>query len=107
VLGGDPRGGQEEGAELPRTKGDLHGGPREDVGGADEDGVPNLEGELLGLEEGRELPPGRLGDPEGVQEAGKLGAVLTPVDHRGGGSKDVAAGEGKREGEVLSLLASH
>ena len=59
---------------------DVHGGPREYVGGSDQAGEPHRVAEGLGRLEAGQLFPPRLSDLNVVQHPGELETVLSHVN---------------------------
>ena len=76
----DSLGVGEKGLEVSVVVGDVHGGPAEDVGWANQAGEPDRVTKLLGRAEARQFFPAGLSDLDVVQEAGELEPVLGHVD---------------------------
>ena len=68
ILGGYPGGPLEIALQVAFVENDAHGGPAQDIGGADEDGIADAPGEGPRLADAPELPPLGLVHPELVQE---------------------------------------
>ncbi len=85
---------------------DFHAAAAEHVGRADQDGVANLVGDLLGVLEGHGGAVLRGDQPGVVKHAGELAAVLSEVDRFRGRAKDGDAGVGQLLRQLQRCLAA-
>lgn len=108
VVRGDAAGGLELVLEVLLASDHRHGGTRQDVAGADQDGVANLIGKLLGSLDRGELLPGGLVHADAVEDLGELLTVLGLVNVLGVGTQNLGPTcLLKSERDVLGQLAAH
>ncbi|KAG2007663.1 hypothetical protein GB937_008476 [Aspergillus fischeri] len=107
VVGRDSTGVEELLLEFVTTVDDAHGSTRQDVTGADQDGVTDRLGEALSLGNRRELLPSRLIHTDAVQDLRELVSVLSLVNVLRIGTKNVGtASLLQAEGDVLGQLTT-
>jgi len=107
VVGGDSAGIEELLLQLVDTVDDAHGSTGQDVTRADQDGVSNSLGELLGLGDGGQLLPSGLVDANAIQDLRELVAVLGLVNVLRISAQDLGATSLlQTQGNILGQLAT-